>query len=157
MHLRCVQAYFPVAIAGYTAFGNAVDADVLLSVGRPAWLTRAANAMVVVHVIASWQVRASWGLVQIWEAIQIACSRQACRGPVTSPCMLVAPAWLTCAANHGGHVIASRQVESVDGCARQGCGARPLSALTRTWPAQRVRAARQDSASGLKQWGGVGS
>ena len=50
-------AYFPVAITGYLAFGNTVDPDVLLSVGKPAWLTRAANFMVVIHVGASWQVQ----------------------------------------------------------------------------------------------------
>ena len=53
-------AYFPVAICGYLAFGSSVDPDVLLSVGRPAWLTRAANFMVVIHVGASWQVRGSY-------------------------------------------------------------------------------------------------
>ena len=53
-------AYFPVAICGYLAFGSSVDPDVLLSVGKPAWLTRAANFMVVVHVGASWQVWTGW-------------------------------------------------------------------------------------------------
>ena len=33
----------------------------LLSVARPAWLTQAANGMVVVHVMASWQVRCCSG------------------------------------------------------------------------------------------------
>ena len=51
-----VCAYFPVAIAGYAAFGNTVDADVLLTVAHPGWLIRVANVMVVVHVGASWQV-----------------------------------------------------------------------------------------------------
>lgn len=54
-----VCAYFPVGIAGYAAFGNAVDADVLLTVSNPQWLIRIANLMVVVHVGASWQVRST--------------------------------------------------------------------------------------------------
>lgn len=52
-----VAAYFGVAIAGYAAFGNAVNADVLLSVQRPAWLVRLANFFVVMHLAASYQVR----------------------------------------------------------------------------------------------------
>ena len=50
-------AYFPVAGAGYAAFGNTVSPDVLLSVSDPAWLVRAANFMVVVHLAASYQAR----------------------------------------------------------------------------------------------------
>lgn len=49
-------AYFCVAGAGYAAFGNAVQADVLLSISNPAGLIAAANFMVVVHVAASYQV-----------------------------------------------------------------------------------------------------
>ena len=49
-------AYFPVAGAGYAAFGNGVSPDVLLSVAEPAWLISAANFMVVVHLAASYQV-----------------------------------------------------------------------------------------------------
>ena len=50
-------AYFPVASAGYAAFGNVVSPDVLLSVRRPEWLISLANFMVVVHLAASFQVR----------------------------------------------------------------------------------------------------
>jgi hypothetical protein len=49
-------AYFPVASAGYAAFGNAVSPDVLLSVRKPAWLISTANFMVVIHLAASFQV-----------------------------------------------------------------------------------------------------
>ena len=56
-YLVTVAAYFGVAITGYAAFGNAVNADVLLSVHRPVWLIRLANLFVVVHLAASYQVR----------------------------------------------------------------------------------------------------
>ena len=49
-------AYFPVACAGYAAFGNEVNADVLLSVSNPPALIAIANFMVVVHIGASYQV-----------------------------------------------------------------------------------------------------
>ncbi|KAK9815636.1 hypothetical protein WJX72_007252 [[Myrmecia] bisecta] len=49
-------AYFPVAIAGFAAFGNAVYPDVLLSVENPSWLISLANFMVVIHIAASYQV-----------------------------------------------------------------------------------------------------
>ena len=49
-------AYFPVASAGYAAFGNGVSPDVLLSASKPAWLISVANFMVVVHLAASYQV-----------------------------------------------------------------------------------------------------
>ena len=62
-YMVILVAYFPVAICGYLAFGSSVDPDVLLSVGKPAWLTRAANFMVVIHVGASWQVRRSSNVV----------------------------------------------------------------------------------------------
>ena len=51
-----VLAYFGVAVTGYAAFGDAVNADVLLSVQHPAWLISAANSFVVVHLAASYQV-----------------------------------------------------------------------------------------------------
>ncbi|KAL6658813.1 hypothetical protein ACP70R_002853 [Stipagrostis hirtigluma subsp. patula] len=50
--------YFPVALVGYWAFGNGVDDDVLITLNRPKWLIAAANMMVVVHVIGSYQVYA---------------------------------------------------------------------------------------------------
>lgn len=48
--------YFPVALIGYWAFGQDVDDNVLMALKRPAWLIAAANLMVVVHVIGSYQV-----------------------------------------------------------------------------------------------------
>ncbi|KAK9831112.1 hypothetical protein WJX74_003668 [Apatococcus lobatus] len=51
-----IVAYFPVACAGYARFGNSVNPDVLLSVQRPAWLIKAANLMVCIHIGAAYQV-----------------------------------------------------------------------------------------------------
>ncbi|CAL5097668.1 unnamed protein product [Urochloa decumbens] len=48
--------YFSVAFAGYYAFGNAVDPNVLITLDRPRWLIAAANLMVVVHVVGGYQV-----------------------------------------------------------------------------------------------------
>lgn len=48
--------YFPTAMVGYWAFGQEVKDNVLLSLQRPEWLIAAANLMVVVHVIGSYQV-----------------------------------------------------------------------------------------------------
>jgi len=50
-------AYLGVAVGGYMAFGNAVEPDVLLSLEHPHWLIGVANAMVVLHVAASYQAR----------------------------------------------------------------------------------------------------
>ncbi|KAL5726290.1 hypothetical protein ACHQM5_009344 [Ranunculus cassubicifolius] len=50
--------YFPVALIGYWAFGQAVEDNVLVNLQRPEWLIAAANLMVVVHVIGSYQVYA---------------------------------------------------------------------------------------------------
>ncbi|KAL6983839.1 hypothetical protein U1Q18_017213 [Sarracenia purpurea var. burkii] len=50
--------YFPVAIAGYYVFGNAVDDNILITLEKPNWLIAAANIFVVVHVIGSYQVYA---------------------------------------------------------------------------------------------------
>lgn len=50
--------YFPVALIGYWAFGQDVEDNVLVALKRPAWLIAAANMMVVVHVIGSYQVYA---------------------------------------------------------------------------------------------------
>lgn len=54
----CINAacYFPVALIGYWAFGQAVEDNVLISLQRPEWLIAAANLMVVIHVIGSYQV-----------------------------------------------------------------------------------------------------
>lgn len=48
--------YFTVAIAGYWAFGNTVEDDVLISLKSPTWLIAVANLMVFFHVIGSYQV-----------------------------------------------------------------------------------------------------
>ncbi|KAL9317868.1 hypothetical protein ACSQ67_014385 [Phaseolus vulgaris] len=50
--------YFPVAVIGYWAFGQAVDDNVLMALERPAWLIAAANLMVFVHVVGSYQIYA---------------------------------------------------------------------------------------------------
>ncbi|CAN6335905.1 unnamed protein product [Urochloa humidicola] len=50
--------YFCVGFGGYYAFGNAVEPNVLISLDRPRWLIAAANLMVVVHVVGSYQVYA---------------------------------------------------------------------------------------------------
>lgn len=50
--------YFPVALVGYWAFGNAVEDDILVSLKTPAWLIATANMMVVIHVIGSYQIYA---------------------------------------------------------------------------------------------------
>lgn len=48
--------YFPVAFIGYWAFGNEVKDNVLVALERPSWIIAAANLMVVVHVLGSYQV-----------------------------------------------------------------------------------------------------
>ncbi|MCO5548320.1 hypothetical protein L7F22_001777 [Adiantum nelumboides] len=50
--------YFPVALIGYWAFGNQVADNILISLENPTWLIAAANLMVVVHVIGSYQIYA---------------------------------------------------------------------------------------------------
>lgn len=50
--------YFPVALLGYWAFGNAVEDDILSSLQHPTWLIATANLMVVVHVLGSYQIYA---------------------------------------------------------------------------------------------------
>jgi amino acid permease len=48
--------YFPVALIGYWAFGNAVNDDILISLEKPRWLIAIANLFVVLHVLGSYQV-----------------------------------------------------------------------------------------------------
>ncbi|GAB2226568.1 hypothetical protein Droror1_Dr00022378 [Drosera rotundifolia] len=48
--------YFPVALIGYWAFGQDVADNVIVALQRPGWLIAAANLMVVIHVIGSYQV-----------------------------------------------------------------------------------------------------
>ena len=50
--------YFPAALVGYWAFGNGVDENILIALKRPPWFIAAANMMVVVHVVGSYQVYA---------------------------------------------------------------------------------------------------
>jgi amino acid permease len=50
--------YFPVALIGYWAFGNAVKDNILLTLDKPKWLIATANMMVVLHVVGSYQVYA---------------------------------------------------------------------------------------------------
>lgn len=51
-----ICAYFGVSIAGFAAYGNSINPDILLSISDPQWLVKLANLMVVVHVAASFQV-----------------------------------------------------------------------------------------------------
>ncbi|KAI3952626.1 hypothetical protein MKX01_013588 [Papaver californicum] len=55
-YLIVALCYFPVAIAGFWAYGNAVEDDVLISLEHPPWLIALANFMVFLHVVGSWQV-----------------------------------------------------------------------------------------------------
>lgn len=57
--------YFSVAIAGYWAFGNSVEDNILVSLNKPAWLIVAANAFVVIHVIGSYQVAYPFRLLHL--------------------------------------------------------------------------------------------
>ncbi|TVT99543.1 hypothetical protein EJB05_55081 [Eragrostis curvula] len=50
--------YFSVAFSGYYAFGNSVAPNVLMSLEKPRWLIAAANLMVFLHVVGSYQVYA---------------------------------------------------------------------------------------------------
>ncbi|KAH7446318.1 hypothetical protein KP509_01G051400 [Ceratopteris richardii] len=57
-YLVVAICYFPVALVGYWAFGNAVTDNILLDLDHPRWLIAIANLMVVVHVIGSYQIYA---------------------------------------------------------------------------------------------------
>ncbi|KAJ4772374.1 Histidine amino acid transporter [Rhynchospora pubera] len=50
--------YFPVALIGYWAFGNAVQDNILISLEKPRWLIAMANMFVVIHVVGSYQIYA---------------------------------------------------------------------------------------------------
>ncbi|KAJ4961009.1 hypothetical protein NE237_020919 [Protea cynaroides] len=50
--------YFPTALIGYYTFGQDVEDNLLIALRQPEWLIAAANLMVVVHVIGSYQVYA---------------------------------------------------------------------------------------------------
>ncbi|CAN6235263.1 unnamed protein product [Urochloa humidicola] len=65
-YLVTAACYFPVAIAGYWAFGRDVGDNVLVALQRPPWLVAAANMMVVIHVVGSYQVYA----MPIFESIE---------------------------------------------------------------------------------------
>ena len=49
--------YFGVSCAGYWAFGNNVQSNVIFSIGHPKWMVAMADLFVTVHVIGSYQVR----------------------------------------------------------------------------------------------------
>ncbi|KAF7836443.1 lysine histidine transporter-like 5 [Senna tora] len=55
-YFMVIACYILVAISGYWAFGAHVADDVLLSLHHPKWLISAANFMVFLHVIGSYQV-----------------------------------------------------------------------------------------------------
>jgi len=55
-YLVTAACYFPVALVGYWAFGRDVGDNVLVALQRPPWLVAAANMMVVIHVLGSYQV-----------------------------------------------------------------------------------------------------
>jgi len=57
-YIVVAACYFPVAIAGYWAFGQTVEDNVLITLEKPTWLIAMANLMVVVHVIGSYQIYA---------------------------------------------------------------------------------------------------
>ncbi|XP_072971931.1 lysine histidine transporter 1-like [Typha angustifolia] len=57
-YILVALCYFPVALVGYWAFGNAVDDNILVTLNNPRWLIAIANMMVVVHVIGSYQIYA---------------------------------------------------------------------------------------------------
>ncbi|KAG2253922.1 hypothetical protein Bca52824_084058 [Brassica carinata] len=61
-----IVCYLCVAISGYWAFGAHVEDDVLISLERPVWLIAAANFMVFIHVIGSYQVFA----MSVFDAIE---------------------------------------------------------------------------------------
>ena len=52
-----------VAITGYWAYGLSVQSNILFSLMHPRGVIALASAMVIVHVLGSWQVRASSGSV----------------------------------------------------------------------------------------------
>lgn len=64
--------YFPVAFIGYWAFGQDVSDNVLVGLERPSWLIAAANLMVVIHVIGSYQVYA----MPIFELVERTVSKR---------------------------------------------------------------------------------
>ncbi|XP_072965112.1 lysine histidine transporter 1-like isoform X2 [Typha angustifolia] len=57
-YIIVAMCYFPVALVGYWAFGNAVQDNILITLEKPRWLIATANMMVVVHVIGSYQIYA---------------------------------------------------------------------------------------------------
>ncbi|VAH48546.1 unnamed protein product [Triticum turgidum subsp. durum] len=55
-YMVTAACYFPVAFIGYWTFGQDVSDNVLVALERPPWLVAAANMMVVIHVVGSYQV-----------------------------------------------------------------------------------------------------
>ncbi|GAB4840567.1 Lysine histidine transporter 1 [Ancistrocladus abbreviatus] len=57
-YIVVAACYFPVAWVGYYVFGQAVEDNILLNLGKPTWLIVTANVFVVIHVIGSYQIYA---------------------------------------------------------------------------------------------------
>jgi amino acid permease len=55
-YIVVAMCYFPVALTGYWSFGNQIQGNILLSLGKPRWLIATANFFVVIHVTGSYQV-----------------------------------------------------------------------------------------------------
>eukprot|EP01025_Chloroclados_australasicus_P037014 TRINITY_DN3769_c0_g2_i1.p1 TRINITY_DN3769_c0_g2~~TRINITY_DN3769_c0_g2_i1.p1 ORF type:complete len:474 (+),score=27.90 TRINITY_DN3769_c0_g2_i1:217-1638(+) len=55
-YVLAMVLYSSVAVTGYLAFGNQVKDNILVSTGKPDWLVAIANAMVMLHVMAGYQV-----------------------------------------------------------------------------------------------------
>ena len=71
--------YFTVAIAGYWAFGQRVQDNVMLSIARPKWVVAAADMFVVIHVFGSYQVCSPYLLVVcLADSIMSCCSLSGC-------------------------------------------------------------------------------
>ncbi|WCJ34868.1 Transmembrane amino acid transporter family protein [Euphorbia peplus] len=55
-YIIVVICYTCVSVSGFWAFGNTVEDDILISLEKPSWLIAAANFMVFLHVVGSYQV-----------------------------------------------------------------------------------------------------
>ncbi|CAA7055379.1 unnamed protein product [Microthlaspi erraticum] len=61
-----IICYLAVATAGFWAFGNVVEDNILVSLQKPSWLIAVANFMVFLHVVGSYQVFA----MPVFDAIE---------------------------------------------------------------------------------------
>ncbi|WCJ34938.1 Lysine histidine transporter-like 5 [Euphorbia peplus] len=55
-YIIVVICYTCVSISGFWAFGNTVEDDILILLEKPSWLIAAANFMLFLHVVGSYQV-----------------------------------------------------------------------------------------------------